>query len=218
MNQSLDRVTPGFTIVVGKPASGKTFMLRYLLMLDHPDYSAAPIKYGIVFTTTKFNRSYETIMPAEYVHSAYNPEALQALLDIQAQTEGRHRAFVIFDDCLDQKAFASQLFLNLATTFRHYSIDIYILTQYIYRVPPTTRECATRVAMFRTTTERSIMACYESFGTYFENFKAFKEYIINNTGGHQFVWYIANSSAETVDQVYHPCVCPSTLPDYRFEF
>lgn len=218
MSQSLDKITPGFNLIVGKPASGKTFLLQYLMMLDHSDYNKNPIKYGVVFTTTKFNRHYESLFPAEYIHSSYNPEALQSLLDIQSSTGGQHRAFVIFDDCLDQKAFASQLFLNLTTTFRHYNIDVYLVTQYIFRVPPPVRECATRVGMFRTTTERSVKACYESFGAFFRRYEDFKEYIINSTGDYQFVWYIANSSSETVDEVYHIHKCPRSLPDYRFEY
>ncbi len=216
--ESINRTTPGFSILVGKPASGKTYLLNYLLMLDHPDYNKDPFRYGVVFTTTKFNRHYESLLPAEYVHSKYQPEVLQNLLDIQASTEGKHRAFVIFDDCLDQKGFASQLFTNLSTCYRHYKLDIFILTQYVYKIPPVVRECSTRVAVFRTTTKRSIEALYESFGAFFDNYVAFSKYILDNTGDYQFVWYIANSSAESIDDIYHIKKCPENVPKYRFEY
>jgi hypothetical protein len=218
MSELLEKINPGFNLIVGKPMSGKSFLLKYLLMTDHPDYNKAPIKYGIVFTTTKFNRFWESHFPSEYIHQKYDPAALTALLEIQADTGAAHRAVVIFDDCLDQKAFASQLFTNLTTTYRHYNIDLYLVTQYLYKVPPTVRECASRVAIFRTTTERSLSACFESFGAFFNNFNEFKRFIVANTGDYQFVWYIANSSAEQVDQIYKVLKCPESVPDFRFIF
>jgi hypothetical protein len=217
-NPLLDKVSPGFNLIVGKPASGKSFLMRYLLMTDHPDFNKAPIRYGVVFTTTKFNRFWEEVFPADYIHQRYDQAALQGLLDIQTETGAANRAVVIFDDCLDQKAFTSQLFLNLSTTYRHYNLDVYLTTQYVYRVPPTVRECCTRVAIFRTTTERSLKACYDSFGAFFANFLQFREFIIGRTGDYCFIWYIANSSAEERDQVYRVLRCPRELPAFKFEY
>lgn len=214
---AIDRVTPGFTILVGKPASGKSYLLSYLLALDHPHYNDNPILYAVVFTTTKFNRQWSEIFPEDYVHAGYNPGALQAMLDIQSENS-RNRAAVIFDDCLDQKGFASQLFLNLTTTYRHYNLDVYISTQYLYRVPTTVRECATRVALFRTTTERSLKACYESFGAFFKTFDEFRKFLIEHTSDHAFIWYIANSSEEDRDKIYLPMKAPDKLPTIKFEY
>lgn len=215
---NIDKVSPGFHLIVGKPASGKSFLLKYLLMLDHRDYNPDPIKYGIVFTTTKFNHFWENVFPAAYIHQKYSAEVLQGLLDIQSETGAKSRAVVIFDDCLDARAFASQLFTNLATTFRHYRIDVYLVTQYLYKVPPTVRECSTRVAIFRTTTDRSLGACFESFGAFFKTATEFKKFIIENTGDYSFVWYIANSSAETIAEVYKILKCPENVPEIKFEY
>jgi hypothetical protein len=218
-SSGIDRVTPGFTIIVGKPASGKTHLLKYLLSLDHPDYNANPLRYGVVFTTTKFNRFWEEIVPSKYIHSKYNADVLRGLMDIQAAGANRqNRAFVIFDDCLDQKAFASQLFADLSTTFRHFNLDVYIVTQYIYRVPPVVRECATRAALFRTTTERSISACFESFGAFFEKSADFRKFMIEHSGDYSFIWYIANSSKEKAADVYIPMKCPENIESLRFDY
>lgn len=215
-NYHIDRTSPGFTLIIGKPNSGKTFLLKYLLMLDHESYNKLPIKYGLIFTTTKFNKHYETIFPSDFIHSSYNPDALQGLLDIQSETAAQNPAVVIFDDCLDMKGFTSQLFLNLTTTYRHYNITVYLITQYVYRVPPTVRECASRVAIFRTTTERSLKACYESFGGFFSKYDDFRKFVIEKTGDYSFIWYIANSSAEQIDQVYKVLKCPQKIPDFNF--
>ena len=210
---------PTFALIAGKPGSGKTSLLKYLLMLDHEDFNSAdPIRYAVVFTTTKFNRYYEKIFPADYIHQRYEPAALQAIMDIQAATGAAHRAAVIFDDCLDQRAFASQLFTNLCTTFRHYRLDVYIVTQYLYKVPPTVRECATRVAVFRMTTERSLAALFESFGAFFSSLDEFRKWLMPRTGDYRFVWYIANSSAEDRAQIYKEMKCPESLPEFAFEY
>jgi hypothetical protein len=138
-------------------------------------------------------------------------------MDIQSEYP-ENRAAVIFDDCLDQKAFASQLFLDLTTQYRHYNISLFICTQYGFRIPPVVRECASRVGIFRLTTERSLKAAYESFGAFFKTYDEFRSYVIDETGDYKFVWYIANSSAENRDEVYHTAKAPPELPDVRFEY
>jgi hypothetical protein len=213
----MDLPNPFFTIVIGKPASGKSHLMNYILMCNHENYTTDPFKYGIVFTTTKFNKSWSNIVPEQFVHPKYNETALDSLMKLQAE-HNNNRAFVIFDDCLDQKAFASQLFLNLVTTYRHYNISVMISTQYLYRVTTTVRECASRVAIFRLTTERSLKAAFESFGAYFSNFNEFRKYIIDNTGNFQFIYYEANSSKENKKDIYKIMKAPDNLPKVKFNY
>jgi hypothetical protein len=171
-----------------------------------------------VFTTTKFNKSYESILPAEYIHSQYNPEALQSLLDIQKSTGRKHRAFVIFDDCLPQTAFKSQLFLDLCTTFRHYNLTVILSVQYLFKVPSVLRECTSRVAIFRNTTKRSVQGLFECFGGWFDNYKQFQKFVMDNTGDYKFIWYIANSSSDVRADVYQIKKCPARIPAVKYEY
>ena len=131
---------PFFTIVAGIPNMGKSNFIKYIMLQNHEKYSANPFRYGVVFTKTKFEGAYKFV-PNKFVHSSYDPEVLQNFLKIQEDSEAKHRAFIIFDDCLDVKCFASQLFVDLVTQYRHWNISVLIATQYIYRVPPTVREC-----------------------------------------------------------------------------
>ena len=158
-----------FVILVGKPNSGKSYLLSYLLLPNHKEYSTEPFHYIICFTTTKFNRAWTEILPEEYVHPKYDADVLQFILDIQSQNT-HIKAAIIFDDCLNDAAFKSQLFTNLVTTYRHYNLSVFISTQYLYKVTPTICECANRVALFRTKTDRSLRAAYESFGAYFKSY------------------------------------------------
>lgn len=80
-------------------------------------------------------------------------------MDIQKQNQDKP-AFIIYDDCLPQKAFKSEIFTNLITQYRHYNITVIIATQYIYKVPPTLREGTTYTAIFLQSTRRSIQAIF----------------------------------------------------------
>lgn len=209
--------SPNFILVSGKPAAGKSHFIKYLLMTQSAQFSKNALKYGVVFTTTKFNRAYEEFIPSGYIHSAYKPEVLQSLLDIQAANP-INRAFVIFDDCLPAAAFSSQLFTNLATTFRHYNLTVIISTQYIYKVPPTVREVATRVAMFKMTTKRSIAALFESFGGMWNSYQEFAAQMQKSTGDFKFIYYFANSSSENRDDVYKVMKAPVNVPEFQYEY
>lgn len=215
---SLELGKSEFMLIAGKPASGKSHFIKYLMMNLHRDYSNDPIKYIVVFTTTKFNRAYSDYIPEQFVHDAYYPEVLESLLKIQSSNGASCRAAVIFDDCLPQKAFTSQLFLNLCTTFRHYRVDVIISTQYIYRVPPVVRECATRVVIFRQTTGRSIQALFESFGSWFNSGKEFANFLLASTGNYKFIYFIANSSSDDRAKVYKIKKCPAKIPEFKYEY
>lgn len=214
---SIDRVKPGFTILIGKPNSGKSHLLKYLLTLDHPDYSDDPIRYGLIFTNTKFTGFWEQMFPRDFIHPKFDPTALEALMNIQSQNP-QNKCVVVFDDSLSQQGFASQLFLDLTTQYRHFGISIYISTQYIYKVNPTIRECSSYVAAFRLTTERSLKAAYDSFGSYFKNFDEFRKYVIDNTGNYQFIYYEANSSKDDRNEIYKIMRAPKDIPNVKFVY
>jgi energy-coupling factor transporter ATP-binding protein EcfA2 len=213
----MDLEKSNFLLVAGKPAAGKSHAIRYILHLLHPDYNPDPVRFIIVFTTTKFNGAY-AFLPQEYIHTKYDPEVLSSLIKIQQDTGAKYRAAVIFDDLLSTKAFSSDLFTQLATTFRHLRIDIIISTQYLYRVPPVTRECATRVLIFRQVTKRSLDALYESFGQFFKNAKEFSDYLLKNTGNYQFVLFKSNSSDEDVRKIYRIMKCPAEVPMFTYVY
>ena len=106
----MDISYPAFVILVGKPNSGKSHLLNYMLLLNHKEYSTDPFHYIVCFTTTKFNRAWTEILPEEYVHPKYDPDILQSILDIQSQNT-HIKAAIIFDDCLNEAGFKSQLFI-----------------------------------------------------------------------------------------------------------
>jgi len=208
---------PFFLIIAGKPGSGKSHLIKFIMMINHPNYSNDPFEYGIVFTKTKFNGNYDDYIPDKLVHCMYNEQILANLLKMQADTQGAHRAFLILDDCLEERAFRSQLFTDLCTQFRHYNISFILSTQYIYKVPPTLRECSTGAIMFRQTTDASMDALWRSFGQWFGKCQDFKQYLLENTGDHKFIFFQPETShEETIDEVYKVMKSPANIPRFMY--
>lgn len=128
-------------------------------------------------------------------------------------------AFIIFDDCLDQYQFTSPLFTDLITQYRHYHISVIIATQYVYKTPPTVRECSQYAVLFRQTTERSINAIHESFGEMFSSSQnEFSKFLQENTNDHQFILYNAYSDSDNPRDAYQIMKAPANLPDVQIAF
>lgn len=212
---------PGFLVISAKPCSGKSHLIKYLMLLNHPDFTHNDFKYGIVFTSTSFNRDYESYIPNEFIHSQYNPDVLQNLMTLQENqirsNGSAQRAFIIFDDCLPMKAFGTQLWLNLCTQYRHYGLTVILSSQYIFRVPAVTREIASNAIFFKQTTRRSAEALYETYGGNFNNLKQFSDYL-NKLEQYQFVSYNPNSPETELSKLYPVLRCPANIPEFRYEF
>ncbi len=210
-----------FLVIAARPASGKSHLIKYLLLLNHPDYTHTPFAYGIVFTNTAFNKDYESFIPAEFIHSQYDPVILENLMKIQENqinsTGQAPRAFVIFDDMLNLKMIGSQLFLNLSTQYRHFNITVILSSQYIYRVSTVARECATAAVLFKQTTKRSIEALFESYGGGFDSLKEFSAYL-NKLEKYQFVSYDPNNASIEKNELYPISRCPANIPPFKFEY
>ena len=202
----MEFVKPFFIIISGQPGSGKSSLIKYIMLTNNMNFTKSPFQYGVVFSNTSFKDSFNYI-PSKYVHGSYKPEILQNLMEIQKEHYDKS-AFVVFDDCLPAKAFTSQLFVDLSTTYRHWNISVIISSQYIYRISPTIRECSKYAIMFRTTTQKSIKALFDSFGTFFKNYEEFKTYLISNTEDNHFIIMDRLSFSNNRDEIYHVFKAP----------
>ena len=75
----------------------------------------------------------------------------------------------------------SKFMSEFLSTYRHYNITCITATQYIYKIPPLFREQADIAIMFEQNTEKSIKACFETYGQHFENYKKWKNYLMKHT-------------------------------------
>lgn len=176
---------------------------------------------GICFTNTKFDNPFPCI-DADFIHPEYSEEALENLMEIQANLVKKKivkQCFVIFDDCLDDPGeFQSAALKRLSTQLRHYNIALIMSTQYCNLLPPRIRTNATAVFIFQNDCKSNLESLYESFGQRFDSYKEFKNYIIQNLSeNYRFIYYDKNTTEKNLEDIFQVMLCPPKIPKFKIK-
>ena len=154
---------PNITFICAPPKCGKSYFVKYLL---NELFKKKKLKYGIVFTGFKHNGDFD-FLPQKYVHSKYDENVLKKFYNIQIkqiQKKGKAPpAFIIFDDMLGSLNFNSGFIATLIPKYRQPNFTIIFTTQYVKKLPPLIRECATFFMMFKTTGKDTTDTIQENF-------------------------------------------------------
>lgn len=180
-----DYVLPSINIFVGRPRSGKSYAIRYLLTYLS---SRNEFNYGLVFTNTSFNKDYDYI-PDKYKYTGFNRNIIARLMKYQSQN--RHlRCFVVLDDLLGSISPNDPLLTSLISTYRHYNITIFITAQYLKKLSTVFRECCSYWYIFNTVNENSVKALKEDVFTdaRFDKTSDLKKFIQQHTNGYYFIF------------------------------
>jgi len=217
---------PGCVILNSKPGGGKSHLLRYIMYCNRHKF-----KHGIVFSNSVFRKGNMDYIPTfedtpedkkEYLnfkHPIYDETILMNFLNGQMQYEEEERplGFVLFDDAItDPGMWMSAPILKAATMYRHFNIFLGISTQYINKIPPIVRECASQVGLFWMAGKRSSDAAYESYGQDFDDAKSFARWLDHMTGpanSHKFAWKDKFNEAP-----WRICRAPETIPRFRIDY
>jgi hypothetical protein len=187
---------PGLHILASKPEGGKSTLIKFEL------YKGAQQKtydYAIIFTKNT-DDGFEKIIDESYIYYNYKDSALAKILKFQKDKieEGNSlKLLLIFDDVIGSIDFNFPLMTILITRYRHFNIGVVFSTQYLFKIPPTIRECASKAIMFYQKTKKSLNACYETYGQSFGTYKKFAEYLISNTKDYQFIVSNGKNSINT---------------------
>lgn len=213
----MDLKAPFASLIVGAPGRGKTTLIRYML------YSLCQMgtfNHGMVICPTADLHGSYNFVPQEYVRTSYDPDEVKEFMDLQKReiSSGKKiEAFLVLDDCLSAAhQFQSDLFVELVTTYRWLHISLFISTQYVFRIPPTVRECANYAFLFKMDTKRSLKAVYETFGQNFETEADFKKYLDSRTKDKAFVFY--DKLIEKKEDNYMSFRAPTDIPEFRLEY
>ena len=179
---SFDR--PRNIVLVGKKHSGKTNLLKHLLLMN--TIKKKHWKFGIVFTNTKFDKEY-TYLPDKYIIEGYDKVAFgdwkKQLIRMKKERmdDTIPPNFMVFDDLVGELR-DDRDFTNFICNHRHFNTSVFVSAQYLRKgVPTSLRECMDYAFLFNSKHELTLKALHEAFGQFFRRFKDFRDFFLTNT-------------------------------------
>ena len=137
---------PVSIIINGQPKQGKSFLIRSMLYQLRNEFD-----HIVVFSNTAFVGDNYDYVPSKRKYSTYSDDIMEQILESQMSliNEGKRcRLAIVFDDILNAK-FNGKTLTKLYTQYRHYHISIFTSTQYFNKLPPSVRENASLIFLFK---------------------------------------------------------------------
>ena len=200
---------PSLVLINGRQGSGKSWLLSYIM---REAYVKNEFDYGIVFSNTLFEGTFQYI-PKKYRYDDFDEDKVKSLMALQKKHNNK-RAFIIFDDCLDdENQWNNQTIKKLTTQLRHYNISMIITTQYPHMIPPRIRANA-MYSMFLDVGSgiRELGAIYQCYGNRFPSFQEFKQFYFENIKNHQFIMWNKDK------QEYSVYRAPENIPHFKLKY
>ena len=128
-------------VIIGKPKSGKSYLIRDLL------YSKKHIfPIGMVINGTEdSNHFYGNMFPETFIYDQMNTNAIQNFKRRQRLAKEilpNPWSVLILDDCMDQTGiFKTPLFQDIFKNGRHWKMMLVMAMQYSMDIPPGLRIC-----------------------------------------------------------------------------
>lgn len=127
-------------LILGKPASGKTFLIRDLVFR-----MKSFIDVVICFSGSTYDGGFD-YLDQRYVHSGLDENTLKKMMSVMKTFRDRNinrRFLLIFDDLQLELSKYSDTFLMLINNHRHLNADLIVSTQYssnMARIAPNLRQ------------------------------------------------------------------------------
>ena len=129
-------------LLIGKRASGKSELLRYLVNLSKTQFKTV----FLVCPTEKVNNFYDGLIKPENIFDEYNEMWVEKLMKKMGEVnqnksnhEASHILLILDDICSDLNLGKSKTIKQLFCRGRHLKISIIMTAQYIYQIPPVLR-------------------------------------------------------------------------------
>jgi uridine kinase len=202
---------PGIILVSGPKGSGKTHFIKNII---HSLAKRRKFDYLKVMCPTSYNGAYSYI-PKRHLIEGYNEivihELLQEQIDLKKAGKTR-KALLILDDCIGSANFKAQIWEKLATTCRHPNLTVVVVTQHIFRLPPTLRDNSDTVIILRTIDVDNLTGLYDTCGRWkWRKFGEFEDFVHNNTLDYKAIIINKGKSVRIVR-------APATLRKFRLMY
>jgi hypothetical protein len=160
-------------VVIGKPGSGKSFLLRDLIYSKRHIFPVAEVISG----TEDSNKFFQSIFPPSVIHDKLDTITVQNFIKRQKIAKEHLEwpwALLICDDCMDDPTlFRQQVFLNLFKNGRHWKLLFILGMQYAMDILPGLRICVDGAFVFRETNPANRKKLYENYCGVFGDYKLF---------------------------------------------
>jgi hypothetical protein len=176
--------------------------------------------YGAVISSTLHTGDWDCI-PANYRVSPDNGEEyLKRLITFQKkklQFGIKLNAFVILDDILGHFNFNSRFWVAFITTCRQYYISVFILTQYINKVPPTFRVQISYYFLLKMISEEELVGIREQCFPWLSK-KEFREMFQRFTNNRGIIFVDNKTLSNDSKDMYKPLQIPSDVKPFYLSY
>ena len=162
-------------VFIGKRGTGKSTLVSDIL------YHKKHLPIGVVMSATEEgNHYYQQFVPDLFIHSDYNKEVIESILDRQkkvvSQNKPNPNAFLLLDDCMYDRKFMKdvcirQCFMN----GRHWKLFFMLTMQYCMDLTPDLRANVDYIFILRENVVQNREKLYKSFFGIFPTFDMFNQ-------------------------------------------
>jgi hypothetical protein len=177
---------PFLMCIFGKPGEGKSALAQYVV---YEKFQQKAVDYVMVISNSSFNDDWKWL-PPKAIKKLWTKELAEQITKFQSK-KGRGHLLVVLEDPVGSFPWDDKQVIQMIIMHRHLNISWIINVQYVNKLPPIYRECATYVAIFKQQTDRSKEALYLSYGGDFSNKKEFYELLNQSTGNYYFLFFEA---------------------------
>ena len=160
-------------VVIGKPGTGKSTVIKSLLYAKKHIFPAAMVISG----SEDANHAYSSFIPPTFIYNEYNEEKIQDFVKRQkiAITHlSNPWAVLILDDCTDSpQIFNTPLQHALYKKGRHYKLMYILSLQYALDIKPVIRTNVDGVFILREPLLKNRRSIYENYASIIPDFTLF---------------------------------------------
>lgn len=175
-------------VIIGKPATGKSTLVRCLC-----EYFADKYPVAKVFNGTEESSHYyqDNLFPALFIESEFKEDALREFLerqklakrDAEADQSINPRALLILDDVSDDpKMLKRPLVQTCFKNGRHLNMMTILALQYGMDIPPNIRTSTDYIFIFKETNKKQLKNLFENYGGITGDEETFKDIMAQVTG------------------------------------
>lgn len=153
-------------VVIGKPATGKSTVIRDIIKVFRSEFPVAKIFSG----TEDTNHFYASMFPELNIFSEYNEDEMEQFVKRQRlamrDNPSNPKALLVVDDCSDDpKFFNRPLFQKFYKNGRQWAMMFILALQYGMDIRPVIRTNIDYTFIFREPNEKNRKAIYENYAT-----------------------------------------------------